>query len=615
MNITVASGKGGTGKTFISTNLAYTFASLNHQVSYLDCDVEEPDGHLFLHLNKKEIEKIKIKAPARMDLEKCTGCGRCAEACNYNAITVMKEKAMIFPEICHICGACSLVCPQEAIIEKERKIGDLIHGNSEGIDIHYALLQCGEGGMSPRLIKEVKKYARNDFNILDSPPGTACSAVETVMGSDLVILVADPTPFGLNDLKLSVQMCRTLGIEPVLVVNRAKYRDGSLKKYCQKAELELIGEIPDDRKVAEIYSEGKLVTAVLPEYKKIFKEIVFKIKELLTQERKVKKEIEPIFKKKKKVEKAVTIRPKEEDKPVELVVISGKGGTGKTSITASFVSLAKDKVISDCDVDASDLHLILQPEIKESGYFSGGYEAEINQGNCVQCGKCREYCRFNAINEVEENGNKQYRIDPFACEGCGVCELVCNYSAVNLVEVVNGEWFISETRSGPMTHARLGIAEENSGRLVSLTRKNEARVATEKKLDKAIIDGSPGTGCPVIASLTGSEYALIITEATISGVHDLDRILEVTEHFNIESGVVVNKADINQKMTQIIKEKVEKGKNISYLGEIPYDDKITEAQMQQQSIIEYAPESSAAKKIEEIYNKVSDKVYSGEKSY
>ncbi|MFW5988350.1 MAG: P-loop NTPase, partial [bacterium] len=280
-NITIASGKGGTGKTFISTNLAYTFAEMKKEVAYLDCDVEEPDGHLFLKPESKTSEEVNLEAPIKVDKQKCTGCGKCAEACTYNAIAVINEKAIIFPELCHICGACSLVCPEDAVIEGEKKIGDLIHAKSGNLDIHYALLKRGEGGMSPRLINRVKNYANYEYNLFDSPPGTACSAVETVKDSDLVILVADPTPFGVNDLKLSVQMCRTLDIEPVVIVNRANYRDGSLIEYCQEAKLEIIGEIPDDREVAEIYSEGKLITAVSKKYRNIFLNLAEKIKNIL----------------------------------------------------------------------------------------------------------------------------------------------------------------------------------------------------------------------------------------------------------------------------------------------------------------------------------------------
>ena len=605
MKISIASGKGGTGKTFISTNLAYTFAKKGKGVAYLDCDVEEPNGHLFLQPEAIQTEEIKIKAPLKVDNEKCTGCRKCADACTYNAIAVVNNKAMIFSDLCHVCGACSIVCPEGAIVEGERKIGDILHGHHGGIELHYGLLYRGEGGMSPQLIQRVKEHARQEANILDAPPGTACSAVESISDSDLVVLVADPTPFGVNDLRLSVDMCRTLGIEPVIVVNRAEYRDGNLKKYCEEAELDIITEIPDDRKIAELYSDGRLAAAELPRYRELFEELAGKLEHLSGEGRSVRKRVEPEFTDQKKLEKALNSRPEDGgNRPAELVVISGKGGTGKTSVVASFAALARDTVISDCDVDAADLHLILQPELKESGYFSGGYEAKISQEKCTQCGRCYQECRFDAIRKTEEGGKTKYAIDPFACEGCGVCNLVCPAAAVDIKDAINGEWYISETRFGHMTHAKLGMAEENSGRLVSLTRDKQALVAAKNNLKKAIVDGSPGTGCPVIASLTGAQYALIVTEPTVSGVHDLERILDVTEYFNIKAGVVVNKADINFRMAERIREKVQKIDNTSYLGEIPYDSRVTEAQMQQQSIVEYAPNSEVSKRIRELFERV-----------
>ena len=200
----------------------------------------------------------------------------------------------------------------------------------------------------------------------------------------------------------------------------------------------------------------------------------------------------------------------------EIVVISGKGGTGKTSLTACFAALSGQSVITDCDVDAADLHLVLDPEIKRRGDFSGGVVAEIDQKKCTKCDKCKEACRFAAI-EIKEG---RYYIDPVACEGCGVCKLVCQHSAVKTAPAINGQWYVSETRFGPMSHAKLGIAEENSGRLVTLVRNKAAELVSEELNNLIISDGAPGTGCPVIASLNGVDYAVIVTEPTVSGIHD-----------------------------------------------------------------------------------------------
>ncbi|MCK5595794.1 P-loop NTPase, partial [bacterium] len=354
-------GKGGTGKTFVATNVAVAFSKKGKKVCYLDCDVEEPNGHLFLNPRIDREEDISLLAPVGVDNEKCIKCGKCQDACHYNAIAVIKDKVLFFPQLCHVCGACKIVCPEDAIIEEDKKIGVLKHGKSGAIDFHYALLETGEGGMSPRLIKRVKECAGNGINIFDSSPGTACPVVETVKDADLCVLVTDPTPFGVNDLKLAVDMCRKINQEPVVLVNRAEYMDDDLKTYCRNAQLEIIGEIPDDRKIAEVYSVGDIVIEKLPQYKKLFEDIAERM-EKLAQEKRAVKEISSSTEKEgektadKRIEKAKPASFSNANKPKELVIISGKGGTGKTSLTASFVALAKKTTISDCDVDAADLH-------------------------------------------------------------------------------------------------------------------------------------------------------------------------------------------------------------------------------------------------------------------
>ncbi len=602
MDIVIASGKGGTGKTLISTNLALVLDEMGEDVSYLDCDVEEPDGHLFLRPESVTEEEIKLRSPDGVDQEKCTTCGKCAEACSYNAIAVVNDQVLFFPELCHVCGACTIVCPEDAVIEREKKIGDLKKGKVDGIDITYANLETGEGGMSPRLINAVKDETGNGMNIIDAPPGTACPAVESISGADLAVLVADPTPFGLNDLKLSVDMCRGIGLEPVVVVNRAEYRDKSLKEYCEEEDLEIVGEIPDDREIAETYSRGDMVVDKLGQYRELFKELAETIKEKAQEEREVRHpgERKNIGEKTKSTELSQAKGSNGSKNRKELVIISGKGGTGKTSLMASLAALAEDPVLSDCDVDAADLHLLTDPEIKERGLFSGGYEASIDQEKCISCGRCQEECRFNAIDSEEKGGETTYRIDPMECEGCGVCDIVCPVDAVELEDAINGEWFLSETRFGDMSHAKLGIAEENTGRLVTLVRENAETMGSKDGI--TIIDGAPGTGCPVIASITGSDYALVVTEPTVSGIHDMERVLDVADHFGIEAGIVVNKSDLNEEMTRKIREIADK-RGVDVMGEIPYDNSFTEAQMERKTLMEYT-DNDTSQAIKEIWSHI-----------
>lgn len=262
----------------------------------------------------------------------------------------------------------------------------------------------------------------------------------------------------------------------------------------------------------------------------------------------------------------------------QLTVISGKGGTGKTTITAAFAALAKNHVMADGDVDAADLHLILNPSIIKKESFYGGRIPVLDKSKCDECGLCVEHCRFDAIHN--------FTIDPISCEGCGVCVYVCPLNAITMKENLCGHWFLSETRFGPMVHARLGIAEDNSGKLVTLVRQ-QARLLTENNgKDLIIIDGPPGTGCPVIAAIGGVDLVLVVTEPTLSGIHDLERVLEVARHFDVPAMVCINKADINPENAETIRSYC-KQNNIEVVGELPYDPIVTKAMVAGKSIVEF----------------------------
>jgi MinD superfamily P-loop ATPase len=263
----------------------------------------------------------------------------------------------------------------------------------------------------------------------------------------------------------------------------------------------------------------------------------------------------------------------------ELVVISGKGGTGKTSIVASFAALAEGPALADCDVDAADLHLVLAPEVRERHEFRSGHEAVIRQADCLACGACLAYCRFEAVKmDGRGAGDATFTVDPVSCEGCGVCVRFCPVEAIDFPERVCGEWFISETRFGPMVHARLGIAAENSGKLVSVVRQAAKRIAREQQKSLILVDGPPGIGCPVIASMTGATAVLAVTEPTLSGEHDLERVLALARHFGTRAAVCVNKWDINPEMTERIERRATEA-GAAIVGRIAYDRAVTEAQV------------------------------------
>jgi len=279
----------------------------------------------------------------------------------------------------------------------------------------------------------------------------------------------------------------------------------------------------------------------------------------------------------------------------QIVVISGKGGTGKTILTGSFAALAKNKVMVDCDVDAADLHLLLNPTIRERHEFRSGKTARIDKKLCQQCGKCIVACRFDAIRE-------DFVVDPISCEGCCLCSYICPADAIKMEENLSGEWYISDTKYGPFVHAKLGIAEENSGKLVTKVKQTAKEIAKRNNLDYIIVDGPPGIGCPVIASLSDANLALIVTEPTLSGMHDMQRILDVALHFKIATKVVINKYDLNEKNTEDI-ELICKNKNIDVVGRIPFSKEVSESIVESVPIVEYS-KNSVVKEIISVWQKI-----------
>ena len=278
--------------------------------------------------------------------------------------------------------------------------------------------------------------------------------------------------------------------------------------------------------------------------------------------------------------------------------MSGKGGTGKTTIVASFAALAKNKAMVDCDVDAADLHLLLKPQSRETKEFWSGQKAYIETDKCTRCGLCQEVCRFKAIEDL--------MVDRVSCEGCGFCSHVCPEHAITMKENLSGQWFISETRYGPLVHAKLGIAQENSGRLVAVVRQSARLIAEKEGLDFILSDGPPGIGCPVISSLSGASLALLVTEPTLSGIHDLERVLGVCRHFNVPALVCINKYDINEDNTRRI-ESYCLTQGIQVAAKIPFDNVVTEAMVRGLPVVEYT-RNGVSRQIEILWNLVSKSV-------
>lgn len=282
----------------------------------------------------------------------------------------------------------------------------------------------------------------------------------------------------------------------------------------------------------------------------------------------------------------------------QICVISGKGGTGKTSITASLAFLMKQKIICDCDVDADDLHLILKPTILQQEDFYGLPLPEIDTEICIHCGKCWEVCQFKAI-------DIDLKIDEISCERCGICAHFCPQEAITMKKVKSGEWYISRTRRGTMVHARLGIAQENSGLLVNIVRKQASILASKRRLKYILIDGPPGIGCPVISSLSGVDLSLIVTEPTLSGLHDLKRVADLSFQLRTKPVVCVNKFDINEDITKKIEDYCTEN-NISVLEKIPFDPLFVTAMVEGKAIVEKFPESIISQKIKTLWEKIEN---------
>jgi len=279
MIIAVASGKGGTGKTTISTNLAMSLVGAGQQVQYLDCDAEEPNGHIFLKPEIEITEDVTVGVP-EVNLSKCTGCGKCGQLCQYSAILSLKGSVLVFENLCHSCGGCMAICPESAITEKQRKIGIVEFGKSNGVYFGHGRLDIG-AIQTPALIKYVKKRIKTDaINIIDAPPGTSCPVIEAIKGSDFVLLVTEPTPFGLNDLALAVGMVRQLKIPFAVAINRSNIGNDEVVRYCQQENIAVLIQIPNDRKIAESYSRGVMIVEAMPDYKQKFLKLYEDIKKL-----------------------------------------------------------------------------------------------------------------------------------------------------------------------------------------------------------------------------------------------------------------------------------------------------------------------------------------------
>lgn len=590
MTISIVSGKGGTGKTTFAVNLAWALGNRNartpsgerREIRLLDCDVEEPNAHLFVRPKTTTRDSVTVPKPV-WDPDTCIACGKCASACQFNAIALVKRQVLIFNDLCHSCGACAHVCPAKAITESPVQIGQVEYApGHEPFFFAQGILKVGET-LSPVVVDSVKRHIKPEaINILDAAPGTACPVVRAMDGADAALLVTESTPFGLHDLKLAAGLTMKLRVPAAIVINRSDGVDALIADYASSVGIPIAGRIPFRREYAEAYSSGTILAERFPEFRDnvldIFDNLVTACPPLAEEERicvdtGAGREVFPRG-------SATHHR--------EIAVISGKGGTGKTTIAASLIRLNADLVVADNDVDASNLHLLLNPVVLECHDFVGGFDYTIDGKACTSCGLCKKLCRFGAIDGAvgsDDNSNSPFRIEEHLCEGCGLCMSICPVGAISRKGKIGGVWYLSATRHDPMLHARLGIAAENSGKLVTTVRQAASKQAAELGRGMIIADGPPGTGCPVIASVTGTDLVLLVVEPTVSGVHDLERALTLVGHFGMPAVIAINKYDLNATQVSRIEALAQKH-NAPIAGRIPFDMAVHAAALQGKIVVD-----------------------------
>jgi len=584
MIVAVASGKGGTGKTFVATNLAVVRAN----VDFIDCDVEAANAHLFLHPEIEEIQQANATAPEPI-LDRCTVCGECVRRCRFNALALVAGKVLVFPELCHDCGVCFSVCPADALGEKQHRLGTVRRGRYAFGAFADGELEIGEV-RSAAVIARVKEFLRPSRDtILDCPPGASCSMVESLDGADLCLVVTEPTPLGLHDLEVTADLLDYLGIPCGVVINRCDLGSAPVEQFCRERDVPILARIPFDRRISTCYSRGELVIGRAEVYDRVFEELACAVFESEWE----KKPSQPVLSLGRKAEPN-SLQPQTVpgDASKQLVVISGKGGTGKTSFCSVLARVANDDVIADCDVEASNLNLLLHPQVKRTFPFEDTFLAEIAPDLCDGCGVCADRCTFRAI---KIDGGVAV-VDPIRCEGCGFCEIVCPLAGSDAMPVtirqrVSGEAFDCNWGKGPFVSAQINPGGENSGKLVTMLR----GIAQERAENgrSILIDGPPGIGCPVNASLVATHLAVIVTEPTPSGLHDMARAIELARFLGVEPVVIINKADLNieeaRRTEQFCRER-----GVPTLGRIPFDRSVASALSEGKSLLGTGSEAGRA---------------------
>jgi MinD superfamily P-loop ATPase len=492
-------------------------------------------------------------------------------------MAALESGVLVFNELCHSCGACLAACPEGALAWGSHTLGKVRSGvyRIGAAERPFADGELATGQVRASAVIAQVKSATGDaaHAVLDCPPGCSCAVAEAVRGADLCVLVTEPTPFGLSDLQKAIGLVRHLRIPHAVILNRSDLAGTDVRGFCRERRIPIVLEIGYDSDLARACAEGRLVFTESSRYQEAFGRLAEEIRNGMLDLARLEPSTDAPVLFAREAEPAAE-RPGDEA-PLQVAIVSGKGGTGKTSLAASLAALAQDQAVADCDVDAANLHLLLKPCDESRVPFSGSHLAIVDAERCRGCGVCENECRFDAITLAP-----QATMDPLRCEGCGLCALVCPLAGteempLQIVPRLSGYAYGGRTAHGPMGRGELLAGGEASGKLVTLVRQLTEGQAAEVGARQILVDASPGMGCPVNASLTGCDLAIAVTEPSRSALHDLERVLDLAQWFRVPACVVINKADVCPAMAEEIRSACG-ARGVEVLGEVPFDRRVPE---------------------------------------
>lgn len=557
MKIVIASGKGGTGKTTVAVNLAALMQRKKLATTLLDCDVEAPNGHLYADFKLVGTSPVTVQQPQFISSH-CVGEGACVPHCQFNALAAVNGQILIFDDLCHACGVCTDFCEADALRMTDTVCGSVRTWQSaqESLTLVDGLLTVGSRRTESVIAEVLEQAPKSTYQLIDAPPGTGCAMMAAAEVGDLLLLVTEPTPAGLNDLKLAVSVAVELRKPVAVVINRSGANDGLIETFCDQMYLPIFGRIPFSTTAAKLGAKGQLFVdepELAPYYEILWINLTSR-RGMIPSRQKLSCDSKSRLI---SLDKAVT------DRRFEVTVLSGKGGTGKTTITRLLAEKLAVPVVCDCDVEGADLHCFMPGTSRLVEHFEGGAHAIIDDSQCIQCGVCNR-CQFGALRW--DDSHRQPTIQSMTCEGCGRCLEACPTGAIKLEPVVTANIWSRSHKAQTLVHSRLNPGAGHSGKLATRVKAIGRTFSGDWQLN----DGPPGTGCPVMATLSGTNFLVAVVEPSVSSLHDLQRLVQAAARFKLRPWVVINKFTLNLEMTAAVEAYCQQA-NLSVIGKLPFD--------------------------------------------